>query len=114
MAREGRGLDWGMAELLALGSLLIEGNHVRLSGQDSGRGTFSHRHAVLYDYKTGEPYSPLAHLQAKQAGISIYDSLQGTDEIFQATPGFDFQNGRQHVGIAALFLDEVMKKNSLL
>jgi 2-oxoglutarate dehydrogenase E1 component len=51
--QEGKGIDWGTAEALAFGSLLLEGNHVRLSGQDVQRGTFSHRHAVITDQKTG-------------------------------------------------------------
>lgn len=68
-------VDWGTAELLALGSLLLEGVPVRLSGQDSRRGTFSQRHAVVVDFKTGESYTPLHHLAADQAPILIYDSL---------------------------------------
>src|SRR5262249_35865718 len=59
--------DWGMGEALAFGSLLWEGVHVRLTGQDSQRGTFSHRHAVLMDVETGEPYIPLNHLKEGQA-----------------------------------------------
>lgn len=59
---QGEGIDWGTAEALAFGTLLVEGNHVRLSGQDVQRGTFSHRHAVLIDQKTGETYTPLNHL----------------------------------------------------
>ena len=67
--------DWGFAEALAFGSLLLEGTSVRLSGQDSRRGTFSHRHAVLYDATTGEPYIPLLHLAPDQKKICIYNSL---------------------------------------
>ena len=59
---KGQGIDWGTAEALAFGTLLLEGNHVRLSGQDVQRGTFSHRHAVIVDQKTGEFYTPLNHL----------------------------------------------------
>ena len=68
-------LDWGTGEALAFGSLVLEGHAVRLSGQDSRRGTFSHRHAVLYDYETGQPYCPLAHLDPAQAPFDAYDSL---------------------------------------
>lgn len=57
------GIDFGMAEILAYGSLLLEGIPVRVSGQDCGRGTFAHRHAVLYDVSDGKPYIPLNHLQ---------------------------------------------------
>ena len=59
---KGAGIDWGTAEALAFGTLLLEGNHVRLSGQDVQRGTFSHRHAVVTDQKTGENYTPLNKL----------------------------------------------------
>jgi 2-oxoglutarate dehydrogenase E1 component len=67
-------LDWGTGEALAFGSLVLEGNHVRLSGQDSRRGTFSHRHAAYIDQETGKPYVPLAHLDPKQAPFDAYDS----------------------------------------
>eukprot|EP00793_Prasinoderma_coloniale_P005244 PRCOL_00001005-RA len=58
----GEGIDWATAEALAFGTILAEGNHVRLSGQDVERGTFSHRHALLHDQKTGERYVPLDNL----------------------------------------------------
>lgn len=60
---EGKGIDWGTAEALAFGTLLLEGNHVRLTGQDVERGTFSHRHCVLHDQKTNETYAPLNHIR---------------------------------------------------
>jgi 2-oxoglutarate dehydrogenase E1 component len=63
----GTGVDWAMGEALAFGTLLAEGNHVRLSGQDVERGTFSHRHAVVHDQETGATYTPLAHVYAGQA-----------------------------------------------
>lgn len=59
---KGAGIDWGTAEALAIGSLLMEGNHVRLTGQDVERGTFSHRHAVLVDQTSGEKYVSLNHI----------------------------------------------------
>ncbi|CAB1118858.1 unnamed protein product [Ectocarpus sp. CCAP 1310/34] len=59
---DGEGVDWGTAEALAFGTLLLEGNHVRLTGQDVERGTFSHRHAVLHDQETNETHTPLNHL----------------------------------------------------
>jgi 2-oxoglutarate dehydrogenase E1 component len=58
----GQGIDWGTAEALAIGSLLVEGNHVRLTGQDVERGTFSHRHAALVDQNTGDKYVSLNHI----------------------------------------------------
>jgi len=78
--------DWGFAEALAFGSLLLEGVPVRLSGQDSRRGTFSHRHAFLYDAKTGKPYLPLLHLAPEQARICIYNSLLSEAAVL----GFDY------------------------
>ncbi|MBV8560273.1 MAG: multifunctional oxoglutarate decarboxylase/oxoglutarate dehydrogenase thiamine pyrophosphate-binding subunit/dihydrolipoyllysine-residue succinyltransferase subunit [Acidimicrobiia bacterium] len=68
-------IDWSLAEALAFGSLLLEGGDIRLSGQDSRRGTFSQRHAVLVDSETGEGYAPLAHLDGGQGKFFIYDSL---------------------------------------
>ncbi|WP_246326213.1 multifunctional oxoglutarate decarboxylase/oxoglutarate dehydrogenase thiamine pyrophosphate-binding subunit/dihydrolipoyllysine-residue succinyltransferase subunit [Actinomycetospora corticicola] len=68
------GIDWAWAELLAFGSLLIDGKLVRLSGQDSRRGTFTQRHSVLIDRKTGEEYVPLRHLTADQGKFMPYDS----------------------------------------
>ncbi|HXK21572.1 MAG TPA: 2-oxoglutarate dehydrogenase E1 component [Myxococcota bacterium] len=67
-------IDWGMAEALAFGSLLLEGYGVRLSGQDSTRGTFSHRHAALVDQQTGVEYAPLDHLAPGQGRFQVYDS----------------------------------------
>lgn len=74
MGRGERPLDWGGAEALALASLAVEGHRVRLSGQDSCRGTFSHRHAVLYDVETGAPYTPLQHLSDDQAPVEVFNS----------------------------------------
>ncbi|MHC0431744.1 multifunctional oxoglutarate decarboxylase/oxoglutarate dehydrogenase thiamine pyrophosphate-binding subunit/dihydrolipoyllysine-residue succinyltransferase subunit, partial [Streptomyces sp. O3] len=68
-------IDWGMGETLAIGSLLMEGVPVRLSGQDSRRGTFGQRHAVLVDQETGEDYTPLQYLSDDQARYNVYDSL---------------------------------------
>nr|PZN25431.1 MAG: 2-oxoglutarate dehydrogenase E1 component [Pseudomonadota bacterium] len=74
MADGQRPLDWGTAELLAFATLVTEGTRVRLTGQDSGRGTFSQRHAVLHDYEDGHAYVPLCHLDPNQAPIEIYNS----------------------------------------
>ena len=67
-------LDWSMAEILAFATLLKEGHPLRLTGQDSGRGTFSHRHAVLHDQNDGSLHIPLNHLGGEQAAIDIFDS----------------------------------------
>ena len=69
-----RPMDWAAAEALAFGTLLLEGTHVRLSGQDSRRGTFSHRHAVLIDMTNGREYYPLAHVSERQGRFHVYDS----------------------------------------
>ncbi len=70
----GEGVDWGTGENLALASLLVEGHRCRLTGQDVRRGTFSHRHAVIYDAKTGRRYTRLGHLSPEQAHLEVYDS----------------------------------------
>ncbi len=69
------GFDWATAEALAFGATLLQGQTVRLSGQDCGRGTFSQRHAVLIDQETGVPYLPLNSIKSGQAEIEIVDSL---------------------------------------
>ncbi len=79
-------LDWGMGELLAYGSLVLDGYPVRISGQDVQRGTFSHRHAVLTDVETGERYTPLDNVSPNQARFEIYNSL--LSEV--AVLGFEF------------------------
>jgi len=71
----GSGIDWANAEALAIASLLTEGIPVRLSGQDCGRGTFSQRHSVMMDTKTGKNFVPLNHLGKTQATFSVYNSL---------------------------------------
>jgi 2-oxoglutarate dehydrogenase E1 component len=74
MASEG-GVDWGFGEVLALGSLLLEGTSIRMAGQDSRRGTFVQRHAVLTDRSTAAEWTPLANLSPDQGKFWIYDSL---------------------------------------
>jgi 2-oxoglutarate dehydrogenase E1 component len=67
-------IDWGQAEMLAFASILTEGTHIRLTGQDAERGTFSHRHAVLSDVKNAEKYVPLAHLPGAAGTFEIHNS----------------------------------------
>jgi 2-oxoglutarate dehydrogenase E1 component len=74
MVRGELGLDWGCAEMLAIGSLVLEGHMVRMSGQDTCRGTFSSRHAVVVDVDNGDEHMPLAHMAEGQADCRIYDS----------------------------------------
>jgi 2-oxoglutarate dehydrogenase E1 component len=84
--KERKPIDWAFAEALAFGSLLLEGTPVRLSGQDSRRGTFSQRHAVLYDARTGAPFYPLNSLAPNQARFCAYDSLLSEAAVL----GFEF------------------------
>jgi 2-oxoglutarate dehydrogenase E1 component len=79
-------VDWASAEALAFGTLLLEGTPVRLSGQDSRRGTFSQRHAVVIDAQTGEPFFPLKNLGPDQAEFCVYDSLLSEAAVL----GFDY------------------------
>jgi 2-oxoglutarate dehydrogenase E1 component len=79
-------LDWGFAETLAYATLLDEGCEIRLTGQDSGRGTFFHRHAVGHDQKTGAAYVPLRHLKAGQPRFRVTDSLLSEEAVL----GFEY------------------------
>jgi len=109
----GSNIDWATAEHLAFGSLLLEGDPVRLSGQDSCRGTFSQRHAVLVDQNSEERYAPLMHLDASQADFEVIDSPLSEASVMGFEYGFsqvepnalvmweaqfgDFANGAQVV-----------------
>lgn len=82
-------IDWAFAEAMAFGSLVIEGSRVRLSGQDSGRGTFSQRHAVLYDTQTGQSWAPLSELRsekAPEARFEVFDSSLSEEGVL----GFEY------------------------
>ncbi len=91
MIRENR-LDWGMCELLAYGTLLEEGHLVRFSGQDSKRGTFSHRHAVLKIEDSEEEYTPLSHISEHQAPFYIYNSLLSEYAVLGFEYGYSLAN----------------------
>ena len=73
-ALEQGGIDWGQAESLGFASLLVEGIPIRLTGQDTERGTFSHRHDVLHDVQTGETYTPIQHVRDAQASFELFNS----------------------------------------
>jgi 2-oxoglutarate dehydrogenase E1 component len=92
MAEGKRKVDWGMAEALAFGSLAADGVRVRLSGQDSRRGTFNHRHAALIDVRTGADYVPLAHVSEGQAPFFAIDSPLSE----AAAMGFEYGYSREY------------------
>jgi 2-oxoglutarate dehydrogenase E1 component len=81
-------LDWGCAENLAYASLIQEGYPVRLTGQDSSRGTFFHRHAVLHDQLTGRTYTPLQHLATNQPTFTVIDSVLSEEAVMGFEYGF--------------------------
>lgn len=86
MAKAEVSLDWSAGEALALASIAAAGQRVRFSGQDVGRGTFSHRHAVLHDYRNGKIHTPLQHLSAEQAPVQFYNSPLSEAGVL----GFDY------------------------
>src|SRR5689334_12742969 len=88
-------LDWAFAEAIAFGSLVLEGTRVRLSGQDSGRGTFSQRHAVLYDTQTGKSWSPLSELRSPanpSARFEVFDSSLSEEGVLGFEYGYSVVN----------------------
>jgi 2-oxoglutarate dehydrogenase E1 component len=113
MTDEKQLMNWGYAETLAYATLLTEGYPVRLCGQDSGRGTFSHRHAVIHDVKTSNAYVPLQHLAKKQSPFIVIDSILSEEAVLAFEYGYstadpdslviweaqfgDFANGAQVV-----------------
>jgi 2-oxoglutarate dehydrogenase E1 component len=88
MGRGDRRVDWGMAEALAFGSLLREGVRVRLTGQDTRRGTFNHRHSVLIDTESAEEYCPLQHVHPEQAPFAVHDSVLSEASVVGFEYGF--------------------------
>lgn len=82
------GIDWGHAEALAFGSLLLDGVSIRLSGQDVERGTFSHRHAVLHDSESGRKFAPLAHLPNRNGVFEVYNSALSETAVLGFEYGF--------------------------
>ncbi|MGF1594224.1 MAG: 2-oxoglutarate dehydrogenase E1 component [Kiloniellaceae bacterium] len=105
MIESGKDIDWATAEALAFGTLLIEGHPVRLSGQDSNRGTFSQRHAALVDQQTEETYKPLAHLRDDQARLEIVDSPLSELAVLGFEYGFSLAEPRALVAWEAQFGD---------
>jgi 2-oxoglutarate dehydrogenase E1 component len=98
-------VDWATAELLALGTLLLEGTPVRLSGQDSARGTFSQRHAVWHDMDTQGPYIPLNHLAPDQPKFGAYNSMLSEAAVLGFEYGYSLSDPRKLVLWEAQFGD---------
>ena len=92
MARGEKPFDYGMAEAVAFGSLLLEGTPVRLTGQDSQRGTFNQRHSVLLDIEDESRHVPLAHLGKNQAAFEVYNSMLSEAAVL----GFEYGYGRDY------------------
>ena len=106
--KTGKGIDWGTGEMLAIGSLLLEGTPARFTGQDVHRGTFSHRHAVLYDYETGKPFIPLNNIEpGKQANLTILNTMLSELAVVGFEYGFSSADPRILVAWEAQFGDFV-------
>jgi 2-oxoglutarate dehydrogenase E1 component len=105
MLESGQGIDWATGEALAFGSLLLEGHRVRLSGEDSQRGTFSQRHAVLVDQENQNEYVPLNNIARDQAKIEIYNSLLSEAGVLGFEYGYTLADPRTLVMWEAQFGD---------
>ena len=113
MSRSG-GIDWGFAELLAFGSVLMEGIPVRLAGQDSRRGTFTQRHAVLIDHDNGNEWTPLANLTDEQARFWVYNSLLSEYAAMGFEYGYAVENKKALVLWEAQFGDFAQGAQSII
>ncbi len=107
MAQGNAPFDWGTAEMMSLGSLLLEGTAVRFVGQDVQRGTFSHRHACLHDYHTGQKYYPLANIAPEQAPVALVNSMLSELAVLGFEYGFASSDPRNLVMWEAQFGDFV-------
>ncbi len=113
MVKTGQNIDWGGAEMLAFGSLLLDGHNIRFTGQDVERGTFSHRHAVYHDYNTGDTYTPLCNIDGATGHFFILNSMLSEEAVLAFEWGYasgdprnlvlweaqfgDFVNGAQNI-----------------
>ncbi|MCC6849979.1 MAG: 2-oxoglutarate dehydrogenase E1 component [Deltaproteobacteria bacterium] len=105
MVRDGARIDWGCAEALAIGSLALEGIPVRMSGQDVGRGTFSHRHAVFHDIESGARWVPLDNIRPGQGKVLILDSMLSENAVLGFEFGFSWADPHKLVIWEAQFGD---------
>src|SRR5665647_1113503 len=126
MVDSGEGIDWAMAEQMSLGALLAEGFPVRLSGQDSERGTFSQRHAVLIDQDTERRWTPLKHVANDQARFEVINSMLSEEAVLGFEYGYslaepnalvmweaqfgDFANGAQVVFLSLIHISEPTRR----
>jgi len=101
----GEPVDWATGEALAFGSLLLEGFHVRLSGQDVERGTFSHRHSVLHDQQTGKLYTPLNNIPGQKSYFAVSNSFLSEYAVLGYEVGFTLENPNALVMWEAQFGD---------
>ncbi|MCC6766392.1 MAG: 2-oxoglutarate dehydrogenase E1 component [Deltaproteobacteria bacterium] len=105
MVRDGEHIDWGCAEALAIGSLVLEGTPVRMSGQDVGRGTFSHRHAVFHDVENGARWVPLDNIRPGQGKFLILDTMLSENAVLGFEFGFSWADPHKLVIWEAQFGD---------
>ncbi len=110
----GKGIDWANAEALAFASLLVEGDPIRLSGQDTARGTFSQRHSILIDTKTGDEYTPFNALDKDQSPFSVYNSLLSEAGVLGFEYGYSMAQPRGLVIWEAQFGDFANNAQSVI
>ncbi|MFM2200204.1 MAG: hypothetical protein RL769_257 [Pseudomonadota bacterium] len=89
---KGQDIDWGTAEALAFASLIEQGHHVRITGQDAGRGTFSHRHSILHDAKTAQRHNIFSSLASQKASFEVYDSVLSEYGVLGFEYGYSLSN----------------------
>lgn len=103
---EGTKIDWATAEAMAIGSIMYQGHNVRISGEDVGRGTFSHRHAMLVDQKTNEMYIPLNHMEGGNGGkLELAHSILSEEAVLAFEYGMAIDNPKNLIIWEAQFGD---------
>ncbi len=98
-------IDWALGEAMAYGSLCLDGFNVRLSGEDSRRGTFSHRQSVFIDTRTGQPHTPLANIDSSQGAFRVFDSSLSEYAVIGFDYGYSIQDPNTFVAWEAQFGD---------